>query len=380
VSTDAEGNAPLSLPADWPNANAIPSTIYLHGTTDAQNPPPQKGTLALTLELELQDDAQTAPFSDQPSPRKSWHKIVEMIGVSLLPVDITARKQGTTKAPDDGLLVKKGDVIEFALAPQFFDTEDNFESLITWQQRQLKGDGTYTEWANISALATGTKFEHTTAAGGIFQIKAIITNGDEHEYKRKKDAPHATNGSKVYNEKLRKDQPDFIGVADNDAQISMRNQSLSSLGSTAYAKSAAITVGYGVDPTLTFKRRWKCNIFVFKMANAAGATVPTRIWPDKVPAFGIPPWTIFNRPVPPGANEWYTLSYGIPAWTWSGPASLPQPGYAAIHQHIDAAVGGAAHMGVLDYDGTWINAGEFTVNKSIHVSDSSYQPTNYRKP
>jgi hypothetical protein len=296
--------------------------------------------------------------------------------VVLLPVQIEVRKQGTTAAPETGLLVKKGDVLEFALAPQFFDTDDNFETLITWQQRQLNGEGTYTEWANISAQATGTKYEHTTAAGGIFQIKAVITNGGDHEYKRKTDAPHAANGSGVYNEKLRKDQPDFIGVADNDAQISVRNQSLSLLGSTAYAKSAAITVGYGVDPTLNFKDSWKCNIFVFCMSNAAGVSVPTKNWRDY--RFGLPPYV--DRAVPPGANDWYSSSFSIPSWTWAAASTIPQPGFAAIHQHINDAVAGGAHIGILDYDGAWISAGSATVNKSIHISDGDYQPTNYRKP
>lgn len=296
--------------------------------------------------------------------------------VMLLPVQIGSRKQGMTTAPETGLLVKKGEVLEVALAPQFFDTEDNFETLITWQQRQLKGDGTYTEWSNISAQATGAKFEHTTAAGGIFQIKAIITNGGEHKYMRKIDAPHAKNGSGVYNEKLRKDQPDFIGVADNAAQVAVRDQSLSLLGSTAYAKSAAITVGYGVDPTLDFKGAWKCNIFVFSMSNAAGVSVPTKSWRDY--RFGIPPYV--DRAVPPGANDWYSSSYSIPSWTWAAASTLPQPGFAAIHQHVNDAVAGGAHIGILDYDGTWISAGSATVNKSIHVSDGDYQPTNYRKP
>lgn len=112
------------------------------------------------------------------------------------------------------------------------------------------------------------------------------------------------------------------------------------------------------------------------MANAGGAAVPTKNWRDY--RFGLPPYV--DRAVPPGANDWYNSGYSIPAWTWSGPSTLPQPGYAVMHQHVDAAIGGAAHMGILDYDGTWINAGKNDVNKSIHVSDPSYQPTNYRKP
>jgi hypothetical protein len=57
----------------------------------------------------------------------------------------------------------------------------------------------------------------------------------------------------------------------------------------------------------------------------------------------------------------------------------PNPNNVAIHRHTSAQVAGAAHMGIIDYDGTWINAGERNVNKSIHISDPKYQPTNYRR-
>jgi hypothetical protein len=161
----------LPIPKTWTNGETSPTTLYMVGSSTSTILQSAQGTLDLTYKANL-------------AANGGEYSIKDTVGVTLLPVQIEARKQGATAAPETGLLVKQGDVLEFALAPQFFDTEDNFETLITWQQRQLKGDGTYTEWTNISAQATGTKFEHTTAAGGIFQIKAVITNGGEHEYKR----------------------------------------------------------------------------------------------------------------------------------------------------------------------------------------------------
>ena len=285
--------------------------------------------------------------------------------INLLPVQIEVRKQGTTKAPDDGLLVKKGDVLQFALASQFFDTDDNFESLITWQQRQLKGDGTYTEWANISAQATGTKFEHTTAAGGIFQIKAIITNGGEHEYKRKKDAPHGTNSRGAYNEAvLKKDKAEFVGVVDDQWQISLRDNAKGFLGSTAYAQAGHIDI-YTGGPDTTGAN--KCNIFVYHRCNAVGLTVPMKTY------FSLR--KLSNISVPPLANDWANSGYAIPSWVFLGNGSMPQPGMVVIRM---GTAGFSGHMGILNYDGSWINAGKNDVNQSIHLS-TDYQPAVFRK-
>jgi hypothetical protein len=301
--------------------------------------------------------------------------------VSSLVIDITGRKKGTPSAPETGLLLKTGDTFEFALAPQYFEVEDYFEKIITWQECQLMGDGTYTAWRQISPTATGTKFEHVAAAGGIFQIQATIASAGEQIFKRKMDAAHGFNSAGIYNETLRKGQPDFLGVSDTDVLIALRNHAMDYLGKDTYAKAAPLaSVGYGVDPSLDFKNSNKCNIFVFHIGNSAGSMVPTRIWQEgHEPVPGHPP-TYTDRSVPPAANDWYNSSYSIGSWVWLGSGVFPQPGFAAVHRHTRIAVSGAAHIGILDYDGTWINAGKNNVNKSIHVSDADYQPTNYRRP
>lgn len=284
------------------------------------------------------------------------------------PVDIAVRKKGTSAAPDDGLIVKKGDILEFALAPNWFDQPKQFENLITWESRKLKADGTFeTDWTAFGAHGKGTKFEHTTDYGGIYQIRAVITGSqDKPQYVRKKDAIHATGSDGKYNEELRKGKPDFIGVVDDDWQITLRNTAKGFLGSTAYAQAVHIPAYAGGPNT---KGSNKCNIFVFHCCNSSGVPVPLT-------------WSYFsiskpgNISMPPLANHWADPSSAIPKWTFLG-AAMPQLGYVVVRK---GTAGFSGHMGILNYDGTWINAGHDSVNQSIHLSTHpKYQPALFRK-
>lgn len=90
VSTDPAGNSVLDLPKTWENTSNIPSKIYLHGVSDAENPSPESGTLTLTLERKLKDNEPITPNEDTSA--LSQHKIVEKIKVSLLPFEISYDK------------------------------------------------------------------------------------------------------------------------------------------------------------------------------------------------------------------------------------------------------------------------------------------------
>ncbi len=299
--------------------------------------------------------------------------------LTLLKVDLAARKKGSSSSPDDGLLVKSGETIELALSEDYFDREDDLESVVSWQYRQLKGDGSYTTWTAFGSHGTGSKMEQTVSTGGIYQIKAIFNGGAEFLYTRKSDSLGATDSSGTFNPILREGQPDFIGVVSNQWQINVRDEALSSLGSTTWARAANIsgaTIGYGTDATFTwFGPVWKCNIFVFMKANDAGATVPTRVWRDY--HVGIPPYT--DRDIPPTAEEWNESSSSTTSWTWLSNSSMPEPGYVVSRQRFSGLPAEYTHVGILDYDGTWINAGSANVNKSIHLQDAEYQPANFRK-
>jgi hypothetical protein len=269
----------------------------------------------------------------------------------LLPVQIEARKQGTTAAPETGLLVKKGDVLEFALAPQFFDAEDNFETLITWQYRQLNSDGTYTGWTDFGSNGTGTKFEHTTTESGIFQIKATVQNAGEHFHVRKKSDPHTSGGHE-----LKKGDADSIGVTDTQIQIDIVAAARLDLGSTAYAVNVAngwFEVGTN-----------KCNLFVAEKAQAAGAAVPLINF-EWLP---LPPHSL-----PPVANQWAGIApdanhpaYTIANWNLMGDSAFPQPGLIVASGFETWATG---HAGIVDYDGRWVSAGSANVNRNAEFKD-----------
>jgi hypothetical protein len=269
----------------------------------------------------------------------------------LVPVQIEARKQGTTAAPETGLLVKKGDVLEFALAPQFFDTEDNFESLITWQYRQLKSDGTYTGWTDFGSNGTGTKFQHTTTESGIFQIKVTVQNAREHFHVRRKSDPH-TSGD----HELKKGDPDSIGVADTQIQIDIVAAARTDLGSTAYAVNVAN--GFFEEGTN------KCNLFVAEKAQAAGATVPF----INFEILPLPPHSL-----PPVANQWAGIApdakhpaYTIANWDLLSDSAFPQPGLIVASGSETWSPG---HAGIVDYDGRWISAGPANVNRNAEFKD-----------
>jgi hypothetical protein len=96
---------------------------------------------------------------------------------SLLPLVIQVKKRNTNKPPKNGLVVKKGDVIEIWLDQI---PEDN--TLLTsgntlWSTRKLKIDGTYTPWEDLGEHARGVRFDQTCESAGIFQIRCRLEIG-----------------------------------------------------------------------------------------------------------------------------------------------------------------------------------------------------------
>ena len=66
-----------------------------------------------------------------------------------------------------------------------------------------------------------------------------------------------------------------------------------------------------------------------------------------------------TRTYPPVANEWAVGDVLIRGWSHLGLAAWPEPGLIVAHP---AAVG-SGHVGIVDYDGEGIAAGERTVNR-----------------
>ncbi len=272
--------------------------------------------------------------------------------VNPLPVEVIVRKKGEAVDPK-GVLVKKGDVLEIALAESWFAQEKQFENLITWQYRQMKLDGTFEGWTDFGNQGKGTKFKHTTALSGIFELKAVIGSAGSTQdqfYQRKKDDPHSAH---------KKGENDCFGVADDQWQINVRQQAWINLGSTAYARA----VKNGPVPAGP-PGGWKCNLFVAHKETDGGATVP---WINSG-------WV---HSFPPSANQWAgtagTEQKNIPNWSLLGADAKPQAGYVVAR---GASIG---HTGILDYDGAWISAGELNVNRKADLREPYYQPARVRK-
>ncbi len=278
----------------------------------------------------------------------------EYMQETLLPVDITVRKKGTTAAPENGLIVTKGDILEIALAPQYFDQGKQFENLITWHYRQMTSDGRFPDaWTAFGDAAKGTKFEHTTTQSGVFRIKATVNGSSDYELLRKRDevtgTPPTTYGSK------KKGDYDAIGVADEQWQIALVNEIRNHYASNLYRTNAALAPAHGWPAYGAGTN--KCNIFVAHRIRAAGLNL-TAI-----------NGTLLNYP--PLANEWAgtedtQILVGSPTYIFNWrllPSDTPrQPGFV-----IAAPSDPEGHVGILDYDGRGVQAGTDSgiVNKNF---------------
>ena len=66
---------------------------------------------------------------------------------------------------------------------------------------------------------------------------------------------------------------------------------------------------------------------------------------------------------------------------------MPQPGWvvARARAYPTAYYPAAdpwlyhSHVGIMDYDGSWVNAGSETVNKYCHLKTGDYQPARFKR-
>ncbi len=275
--------------------------------------------------------------------------------VNIIPVEVTIRKKGES-VPENGVLAKTGDVLEFALSPALFDTEKLLESKIYWLHRELQANATYGPWTYFGVNGRGTKFEQSMALGGIYQIKAEFIDGSaEYLYTRKKDEK---TGGFAYGPG-KKGDPDRIGICDKQIQINICREAQTFYGSEVYSMQFVLPAQYGFpEYPNSGNSIIRCNIFVAHRATAAGAFVP------KINGF-------FNE-YPPLANEWAgiedtSIFPGNPNYIQSWPilpiAENPQPGWVIAHPNPSDA----GHCAIIDYDGEGIGAGiSGTVNKDYN--------------
>jgi len=308
------------------------------------------------------------------------------VDLPLVQVEVVVRKKTEATAPETGLLVKKGDVITFdvnGLAPagEFPLPSES----VKWKIRQLKHDGTTTEWADVQGQ--GAELDFTTSQGGVFEAKAVITppGGQPSNFPltRRKNAPHADNGGGEVQDIHKAGAVDYFGVSDQQWQINLREKALADLGSTKFATLAVFIAPW--FPGREYKRTNKCNIFVYDKCYEAGVDVPlTRERWGKLPLL---------ITEPPLAIDWWNDNSGrkdnfketiqsveIPGWTRLPNEAMPQPGLVVARPILGGvAVRYDSHCGIFDYDGSWISAGPSKVNKYCHLKVSAYQPVGIRK-
>ena len=314
----------------------------------------------------------------------------------LLPVDITVRKEADTDTPPTGLCVKKAETVIFDFnGPSPASSFPLSASTIKWKINQIKQDGSFAGWTEVAG--DGCELSYNTPTAGIFQAKAIITPTGgvplEFMYVRKGDAPNTADSNGKVQELHRKGAPDYFGVVDSDWQLEVLDRVVSNLGSTYYAQRPACEIYAGTFAQINLP---KCNIFVYHKCNDAGAVVP--LVRDDLP--------FHLNSLPPNAIDWngyvidnfenecqidqsgnLVIIRDIPGWTSVSRSTMPQPGwvvararaYTTNFYEAKPPWTYGSHVGVMDYDGSWVAAGSATVNKYCHLLTGEYQPARFKK-
>lgn len=305
--------------------------------------------------------------------------------VKLLPVDIKVVRAGMSAAPVGGLVVEKTDLVRYRISPNIPDHPGLLYDSIQWHWRYLKFDGTYSAW---TAFKTGKG--HTFVAypkdAGIYEIK-FVANEQDYIFQRKFDAPNADN-SKGYVQAIhKKGAHDCLGVVEEDWQIRLRKAAWGNLGSTRWNQKDSIyipghLIRYG-------KRTDKCNLFVFEQGYMANTTIPLNGTAPKWPPIAFDWWN--DNTGRTDSKGRIMISQAIAGWQRMSDRTRPQPGLVVSRPNLAGIPGKyGSHVGILDYDGSWISAGPLKVNKYYHPSSmeadavghpttAPYQPQAYRK-
>jgi hypothetical protein len=304
------------------------------------------------------------------------------VDLPLVQVEVVVRKKTEATAPETGLLVKKGDVITFdvnGLAPagEFPLPSES----VKWKIRQLKHDGMTTEWADVQGQ--GAEVDFMTNQGGVFEAKAVVTppggKASDYPLTRKKDAPHSSDSKGEEQDIHKAGAVDYFGVADQQWQIDLREKALADLGSDKYKTNGVFKTPWFPNKSYG-EGRHKCNVFVYHKCLEAGVGFPlTRggkgVFPTSAPL--AIDWWNDNRGRRDMADRIIT-SVEIPSWSRLPDDAMPQPGLIVSRPKLGGAPDNYdTHVGIFDYDGSWISAGLFNVNKYYHPKNC--QPQGIRK-
>lgn len=279
----------------------------------------------------------------------------DLDGLSLivLPVAIDISVKDSSGKMNERILVKKGETVEAALNPVFWEYDLPSNDDIRWSIGQVDSSGNVT-WKQLSE--TGAKISVPTSTAGIFKLRAEI-NGQHFYYQRHRDVL----GNCVQNDLLR-GADDFVGIYVDNFQKRMLNIAYGHIGSTRFARDATIdlTPYGGIQPENNYANANKCNIFIFVVAVECGVK---NEFIKRTPRL---PWKK-NYTSPALHKEWSNSAETIrctPLPYWSVFGEKPIPG---------TVICGKSHLGVLDYDGYWINANAEEVHKRTRIGSGSEQ-------
>lgn len=295
------------------------------------------------------------------------------------------------------------------LIPDFYGNLQVF-----WQRRKLLGSGTMEDWQTIfrpdpnnplqSLAIEGTHCSASQQYPGIYQLKAVLVLPDatqiDFPFVRMRNTKSMENGEGDANPLLAAGQPDYYGICPNPLSKAVRDEARKWLGSTAYAVGREVPIDPGYLFNVSTAGDPKCNIFVTHMANQVGATTPffyRKKWGITVPFVSAPiakvdwhknpednidldpsGWHYLDNSAYPPTNstvEDFSHDYqGLSNWRGG-----PCPGMVCSSPRTSAGPR-HGHVGIMDYDGSWINAGSKTVNKSLHLLDTldHYKPNTFR--
>lgn len=250
---------------------------------------------------------------------------------------------------------------------------------VLWIQQRLHTNGTF---GNEEELGTGWNYTLPEAVAGLWKVIARITvpNGEyvDVPFVRYKDAPYGFDSVGRFNSALRAGKSHFYGIASHPLQLKVLEDARSYLGSTAYAKKNQIDTvpNHPNNPSNTDSP--KCNIFVYHQIYKQIET--------RVPFYYRWSRSNFSWVVaaPAARQDWWdSPPENVPllefVWNQRWVTAMPEPG--DIVSSGGGGPGSSGHMGILDYDGSWINAGTNHVNRFPNLNDrfGDFQPSHIRR-
>ena len=336
---------------------------------------------------EGQTDGTPVELPDTFNPTKNQQ-------VTFIPASISTRDSDGFEEGDNGTCVNDNEIFRVLFGnylPTNLASYNGTPLKLHWFKRKLNGGGTFEPWTLMYdpfALPPTDLIPlesyHAILRGeqpGIYQLEARLILPDSREinfpFVRMRDAKSIKNGDDDENPLLKAGQPDYFGVCSNDTSKYVWNAAVQWLGSALYAQTASMVTEPGNFMNPKTSGSPKCNLFVTHLANSVGARTPYFVRKKWGILTGIP-----SAPI--ARDDWFTnpelnIDLDIPGWRYKGVTDSPQPGMAVASPRTSAGAN-HGHVGILDYDGSWISAGSKTVNKYVHLASGSpnYKPNTMR--